>query len=99
MKANFYMAGAEVALLKLGISFANDSFCNDSRVGLSVGDTGGHQEAIEENDPRPKRMHPSTLANTPRISGSPSEAVSRAFDSHDAIKPRDLSRPHTEYVG
>lgn len=85
---------------KFAISLDNNSFGNDTRAELSVGDTGGHQEAVEENDPRPKRMHPSTLANAPRTSGDPSKTISRAFDSHDAITPREVTHlPHTEYIG
>lgn len=99
MDSHFYMAGVDAALTKLGIDFMADGFGNDSRAGLTVGDTGGHQEAIEENDPRPKRMHPSTLATAPRTTGEPSETISRAFDSHDAIAPKPLGRPHTEYIG
>lgn len=99
MFASFYTAGVNAALTKLGIDFMADGFGNDSRAGLTVGDASGHQEAVEENDPRPRRMHPSTVSNYPRTSSDPSETVSRAFDSHDAIAPRETGRPHTEYVG
>lgn len=88
MNILFYNLGKHAALESMGV---------DSREGIGM----GHQEAHEEDDPRPRQFIPLTLATSgsKRSRGSTHDIISRAFDTHDSITPRDTPRPTIEYVG
>lgn len=93
----FYKAGQRAAFAKLGESSDMPGF--DTRAGV----LSGHQEDSESDQQlRPREVKPPTSATAgpQKIQGSPTDSVNYAFDSLDAIKPRDSNlRSNTEYIG
>jgi hypothetical protein len=98
MTSFFYKAGQYAALTKLGIGESGDMPGVDTRAGVLM----GHQEDSESDQQlRPRHVKPPTTASTgaQKVQGT-SDSVNYAFDSLDAIKPREPNQaPHTEYIG